>query len=368
MGPDDPATIFYTSGTTSRPKGAIGTHRNALTNIFSSSFTTMRAALRRGAPASAPSPKVVLLTIPFFHVTGCNARLLGSMWNGDTLVLMHRWNVDDALALIARERVNNAGGVPTIGWQLVDHPDCDRYDHSSLESITYGGAPAAPDLVRRIKSRSGASPGCGWGMTETSATVTSHNGDDYLARPDSAGPAVPVAQLRIMDGDGRTECPVGTVGELWVKGPMVVRGYWNRPEATAETFVDGWCRTGDLARLDDEGFLFIVDRAKDMVIRGGENIYSIEVENVLFDHPAVTDCALVPIPHRTLGEEPGAVVQLSEHATATEVELQDWVRQRLAGFKVPVRIVFFDAPLPRNANGKILKKELAGLFAVPAAA
>lgn len=368
MGPDDPATIFYTSGTTSQPKGALGTHRNALTNIFSSSFATMRAALRRGGAAVPPAPKVVLLTIPFFHVTGCNARLLGSMWNGDTVVLMHRWDVEEALALIEREGVNNAGGVPTIGWQLVEHPSADRFDLSSLESITYGGAPAAPDLVRRIKSRFGASPGCGWGMTETSATVTSHNGEEYLARPDSAGPAVPVAQLRIMDIDGVRACNVGEVGELWVSGPMVVRGYWQRPEATAETFVQEWCRTGDLARLDDDGFLYIVDRAKDIVIRGGENIYSIEVENVLFDHPAVIDCALVPIPHRTLGEEPGAVVSVHEGVIVTEAELQDWVRLRLAGFKVPARIAFYEGPLPRNAHGKILKKELVALFAAPARA
>jgi long-chain acyl-CoA synthetase len=207
-----------------------------------------------------------------------------------------------------------------------------------------------------------ALPGNGWGMTETMATVTSHSAEDYLNRPLSAGPPVAVADLKIVADDGVTELPVGEVGELWARGPMIVRGYWNKPEATAETFVDGWVRTGDLARLDEEGFVYIVDRAKDMVIRGGENIYSTEVENVLYDHPAVTDCALIGLPHRTLGEEPVAVVHLAPGMTATEAELQAWVRARLAAFKVPVAIRFVEETLPRNANGKILKKDLKILF------
>jgi acyl-CoA synthetase (AMP-forming)/AMP-acid ligase II len=199
-------------------------------------------------------------------------------------------------------------------------------------------------------------------MTETSATVTSHVGEDYLNRPDSAGPPVPVSDLRIMSPEGSTELPVGAVGELWAKGPQVVAGYWNRPEETAETFVDGWVRTGDLARLDEEGFLFIVDRAKDMIIRGGENIYSIEVENILYDHPAVIDAALIGLPHPSLGEEPAAVVQLAPGASASEAELKAWVRERAAVFKTPVRVAFLDEPLPRNANGKILKQALPALF------
>jgi acyl-CoA synthetase (AMP-forming)/AMP-acid ligase II len=199
-------------------------------------------------------------------------------------------------------------------------------------------------------------------MTETMATVTSHAGEDYLNRPDSAGPPVPVADLRIMSPDGARALPVGEVGELWAKGPQIVKGYWNQPEATAETFVHGWVRTGDLARLDEEGFLFIVDRAKDIVIRGGENIYSIEVENVLYDHPAVTDAALVGLPHRTLGEQPAAVVHLAPGTEASEEELKAWVRERLAPFKTPVRILILPEPLPRNANGKILKPALKSLF------
>jgi acyl-CoA synthetase (AMP-forming)/AMP-acid ligase II len=194
------------------------------------------------------------------------------------------------------------------------------------------------------------------------ATVTGHSAEDYLNRPDSAGPPVPVADLEVRAEDGVTVLPRNTIGELWSRGPKNVRCNWNKPEATAATFVDGWVRTGDLARLDEEGFLFIVDRAKDMIIRGGENIYSIEVENALYEHPAVTDAALIGLPHKMLGEEPAAVVHLAPGEQATEAELQDWVRARLAPFKVPVRIAFAPDMLPRNANGKILKRELRGLF------
>ncbi|HKR23710.1 MAG TPA: AMP-binding protein, partial [Allosphingosinicella sp.] len=264
---------------------------------------------------------------------------------------------------IERERVQVTGGVPTIAWQILEHPDRDKYDLSSLELISYGGAPSAPELVRRIFEEFGALPGNGWGMTETMATVTSHVGEDYLNRPDSAGPPVPVSALRIMSPDGAAEMALGEVGELWARGPQVVKGYWNNPKATAEAFTGGWVRTGDLARLDAEGFLFIVDRAKDMIIRGGENIYSSEVENVLYAHPAVVDAAVLGLPHRSLGEEPAAVVQRAPGAAADEEELKTWVRERLAVFKTPVRIVFLDAPLPRNANGKILKGELRALFA-----
>ncbi|WP_308814239.1 class I adenylate-forming enzyme family protein [Sphingomonas sp. GV3] len=361
--PEDDATIFYTSGTTGAPKGALGTHRNIMTNILSSAFTAARSHLRRGEMPPEPAPRVSLGVIPLFHVTGCSAGLMGMVASGSTLVMMRKWDAGQALALIERERVTMTGGVPTIAWQLLEHPDRGRYDLSSLETIAYGGAPSAPELVRRIHEEFGALPGNGWGMTETMATVTQHGGEDYLNRPDSAGAPVATADLQIRGEDGVTVLPPGEIGELWARGPMVVKGYWNKPEATAATFVDGWVRTGDLARLDEEGFLFIADRAKDMVIRGGENIYSIEVENVLYAHPSVTDAALVGIPHRVLGEEPVAVVHLCPGCVATEAELQAWVRERLAAFKVPVAIRFLPEPLPRNANGKILKTTLKTLFA-----
>jgi acyl-CoA synthetase (AMP-forming)/AMP-acid ligase II len=360
--PDDEATILYTSGTTGQPKGALGTHRNLLTNILSVGYSNARAALRRGEAPPEPLPKTALIVIPLFHCTALSAMLMGTMVAGHTIVFMRKWDPIEAMTLIERERVQITGGVPTIAWQILEHPERGRFDLSSLETISYGGAPAAPELVKKIREEFGALPGNGWGMTETTATVTSHVGEDYLNRPDSAGPPVPIADLRIMSLDGERELPVGEVGELWSKGPQMVQGYWNKPEATAATFVDGWVRTGDLARLDEEGFLYIVDRAKDMVIRGGENIYSIEVENVLFDHPAVMDAALIGLPHRTLGEEPAAVVHLAPGAEASEEELKAWVRERLAVFKTPVRIAFLPEPLPRNANGKILKAELKALF------
>lgn len=359
---DDDATIFYTSGTTGNPKGALGTHRNLMTNILSGGFAAARSFLRRGEPAPDAAPRTLLTVIPMFHVTACSASLMGSMAAGNTTIFMRKWDAIRAMEIIERERVNVTGGVPTIAWQLIEHPDRAKYDISSLEAIAYGGAPSAPELVKRIYEEFGALPANGWGMTETMATVTSHSSEDYLNRPTSAGPPVAVADLEIRAEDGVAVLPVGAVGELWARGPMIVKGYWNKPEETAETFVDGWVRTGDLARLDAEGFVYIVDRAKDMVLRGGENIYSSEVENVLYEHPAVTDCAIIGIPHRTLGEEPAAVVHLAPGTDATEAELQKWVRARLAAFKVPVAIRFVTETLPRNANGKILKKELKTLF------
>jgi long-chain acyl-CoA synthetase len=299
-----------------------------------------------------------------FHATGLSANMGPTMNAGGKIVIMRRWEPEQAMQLIEREKVSSTGGVPTIAWQLIEHPAREKYDLSSLVAVAYGGAPSAPELVRKIVEVFPASqPGNGWGMTETTATFTGHSGKDYEVRPESAGPAAPVGEMQIRDpADGRTLLPVNALGELWVKGPQLVKLYWNKPEATAETFQDGWLRTGDLARVDQEGFLFIVDRAKDMLIRGGENIYCVEVENVLYEHPAVMDAALVGIPHKTLGEEPAAVVHLKPESQATEAELRDWVRSRLAAFKVPVEVRFWPETLPRNANGKILKTELKKVF------
>jgi long-chain acyl-CoA synthetase len=367
IAPDDDATIFYTSGTTGRPKGALATQRNINSNIMAAGCAGARTFLRRGEAPPAPNPdgpqRAALLSVPFFHATGCFAVLNPTLATGGKLAMMRRWDPVRAFELIERERITLAGGVPTIAWQLIEHPARKNYDLSSLENVSYGGAPSAPELVRLIRETFPKSqPGNGWGMTETSATATTHSAEDYEHRPDSCGPAVPVTDLKIMTVDGAHELPVGEVGELWCKGPQVVKGYWRKPEATAQTFVDGWVKTGDLARLDEEGFCFIIDRAKDMLIRGGENIYCIEVENTLYDHQAVMDAALVGIPHKTLGEEPAAVVTLKPGAHATEAELRAFVAERLAAFKVPVRILFWNETLPRNANGKILKAELRKLF------
>jgi long-chain acyl-CoA synthetase len=362
IAPDDAATIFYTSGTTGKPKGALGSHRNLLTNGFSSAYSGAATVLRRGEPLPEPSIRASLLVIPMFHVTACSASMIPTIQAGHKIVLLHKWDTVKAFEIIEREKINATGGVPFIAWQLIEHPDRAKYDLSSIDAISYGGAPSAPELVSKIYEIFGAFPGNGWGMTETMATVTSHVAEDYLNRPDSCGPAVAVSDVKIMSEDGSTELPVGEVGELWARGPQIVKGYWNRPDATAETFVDGWVRTGDLARVDDEGFCFIVDRAKDMIIRGGENIYSSEVENILYEHPAVTDAALIGIPHQTLGEEPAAVVHLAPGMTASEDELREYVSARLAKFKVPVKIIFTQDTLPRNANGKILKRDLKALF------
>jgi long-chain acyl-CoA synthetase len=245
-----------------------------------------------------------------------------------------------------------------MAWQVLEHPAFDRYDLSSVEAVSYGGAPAAPELVQRIAQKfPKVQPGQGYGLTETSSVLTGTSGEDYRRKPDSVGPVVPICDVRVVDAAGK-DVPVGGAGELWARGPNVVKGYWRNPEATAASFGGGWLRSGDLVRLDDEGFVYVLDRLKDMLIRGGENIYCVEVEDALYSHPAVMDAAVVGIPHHVLGEEVGAVVQLKPGAAASQEELQRHVAARLAAFKVPVRIVLRREPLPRNANGKIMKREL----------
>jgi long-chain acyl-CoA synthetase len=266
------------------------------------------------------------------------------------------------MQLIERESVTSFGGVPSMAWQVLEHPALGRYDLASVESIAYGGAPSAPELVRRIKEKFPAViPGNGYGLTETSSVTSQHAAEDYERKPDSAGLVVPVCDTRVVDAMGR-EVAAGEIGELWVRGPNVVKGYWNNPDATAASFTEGWLHTGDLVRFDEEGFLHILDRAKDMLIRGGENVYCVEVEDALYSHPAIMDAAVVGIPHRVLGEEVGAVVQVKPGVAVDETALRRHVAAQLAAFKVPVRIVLRDEPLPRNANGKILKRELRSLF------
>jgi long-chain acyl-CoA synthetase len=363
---DDDVTIFYTSGTTGKPKGAVITHRNIISNFFNAMCAQARSFLRRGEPLPTPDPNVqksTLISVPFFHATGCFAVMIPATQSGGKLVMQRKWNCDQALELIQRERITNAGGVPTIAWQIVENPRFHEFDLSSLETVSYGGAPSAPELVRRLRERlPQIKTGQGWGMTETSATATSNFGEDYERKPTSCGVPSPTGEVRIVGEKGET-LPVGHVGELWYRGPIVVRGYWMKPQATAETFVDGWVKTGDLAKVDEEGFVYIVDRAKDMLIRGGENIYCVEVENALYDHPAVMDAAVIGMPHRTLGEEPVAAVHLKPGAKASEEELRHFVAQKLAAFKVPVKIAFLSETLPRNAAGKIVKRDLKPYFA-----
>ena len=359
LAPEDDATIFYTSGTTGAPNGALGTHRALTTNIFAMAFSNARNALRRGEKPAAPSKqRVTLLAVPFFHVIGSLSVLLPAMAMGGKLVLMRKFEACEAAELIAREKVTVTGGVPAVALALLEKAA--DADLSSLELITYGGAPSPLALPGRIFRELGAWPGQGWGMTETSATCTSHSERDFLHRPGSCGPALPVCRLKVMDGERELEH--GKAGELWAFGPNIVKGYWNRPAETAEHFRDGWLRTGDLAMLDEEGFLTILDRRRDTLIRGGENIYCIEVEKVLVQHPAVADAAVIGLPHPLLGEVPAALIEARPGAAVSQAEIQDFVRQRLADFKVPVRVEVAKMALPRNEAGKLMKQHLRKAF------
>jgi long-chain acyl-CoA synthetase len=372
LDPEDDATIFYTSGTTGRPKGAVGTHRNMCTNLMSLFFLNTRGGMRFG---SAPfeeteqaerSQPAFLLSVPLFHATGCHSVMVSNIAAGGKLVMMHHWDPERALELIERERIATFGGVPAMVMQVLDSPNFKKFDTSSVRGVSYGGAPAPPDLVRRIREAwPVGQPSNGYGLTETSSVTSMNSGADYVAKPDSAGPPVPVCDVAVLPEDYAEEEPDDSVphgpgvrGELWIKGPNVVRGYWNRPEETAKTFSRGWLHTGDVAQLDDENFIYIVDRAKDMIIRGGENVYSVQVEAALFEHPAVADVAVIGVPEPTLGEEVGAVVVLRPGAKVTADELALHVKARLAGFMVPTHIWFRAEPLPRNPQGKVLKREL----------
>jgi len=366
---DDDVTMFYTSGTTGQPKGAVGTHRNAVTNLMNLFFVAARAALRFGSgtvDAGESVPNANLLSVPLFHATGCLATMITNTASGGKLVMMHHFDAGQALALIESERVTMFGGVPTIAMQILDHPDFATFDTSSVKSVSYGGAPSPPELVRRIRAAfPTGQPGNGYGLTETSAAVCVNGADDYLDKPNSCGPAVPVAELAIVpedfDGDEPTpDLPSGpdVVGELWIKGPNVVRGYWKKPEATAKSFSKGWLRSGDIARIDEDGFVFIVDRAKDMIIRGGENVYSVIVEAAIFEHPDVADCAVVGLPNSTMGEEVAAVIVLRPGRVLEAEAINRHVARHLARFEVPTRIFFRAEPLPRNPQGKVLKREL----------
>ena len=362
---NDDACIFYTSGTTGRPKGAQLTHRGCVHNIMNVAamgqiFGTTQA-LGRGehldAPVSAP-PATSLVATPLFHVTANNCVMHGATVSGGKLVLMYKWDTEEALRLIEREQVNTLSAVPMMTRELLAHPNFADYDTSSLASLGGGGAAMHPDLPGKvIESTQRAKPAQGYGMTEVCGISTYTAGDLFLARPESCGPLVPTLEGKVINEAGET-LPVGEAGELLVKGAPVIKGYLNRPEATAETIVDGWLHTGDIGYFDEDGFLYLVDRAKDMILRGGENIYCAEVEGALYTHPAVLETVAFAVPDDRLGEEVGVAVHLKPDAMLDAPGLREHMASRLAAFKVPRYVWFLSEPLPRNANGKFLKREL----------
>lgn len=369
IGEDDYAVIFYTSGTTGKPKGAISTHRSMIANLQNTIYNAVAGAMAGGGvfdASGAGGQTASLLTSPLFHVSGCHSGLVVGLAAGVKLVIpVGKFEPEKAMRLIQDEKITVWATVPTMVWRVVEHPDRHEFDLSSVTSVAYGGSPSAGELQRRVQETfpSVRTLGNAYGLTESSSVATVCSGQEFLDRPDSVGRAMPVVDVKIVGPDG-PDVPVGPgpgqIGEVWIKGPIIMPGYWNKPEATAEVLSDGWLHSGDIGYLDDEGFLYITDRAKDMIIRGGENVYCVEIENRLVEHPAVAEAAVVGVAHPTLGEEVRAVVRCEPGQSVDAGELQAWVAETLANFKVPAYVDFVTEPLPRNASGKLLKNVLRG--------
>jgi long-chain acyl-CoA synthetase len=366
VSPDDDATILYTSGTTGRPKGAVSTNRAVLQALmgFACRAVVDRTRDQAEEPGAAEvdlaeaAEQTFILVVPLFHVTGCVPVMLSCFAFGMKLVMMYRWEPDRALELIERERITTFVGVPTQSWDLLESPKFDQYDTSSLRAVGGGGAPAPPALVKRVAgSFTQGRPNIGYGMTETNAYGPGNSGRDYLDRPTSTGRPTPILEISVRDAS-RHPVPTGESGEIWLKSPSLFRGYWGQPEATTETLVDGWLRTGDLGYVDGDHFLYVEDRLTDMILRAGENVYCAEVEAGLYEHPGVHEAAVFGVPHPRLGEEVAAVVVPKPGVTLDAAELPAHVAQRLAAFKVPSRVVIATEALPRNAAGKVLKSQL----------
>jgi long-chain acyl-CoA synthetase len=342
---EDVAAIFYTSGTTGFPKGAMTTHEGFLSNI---------ETCRRVTLLPFDGSLRTLVSVPLFHVTGCNSQFLVACEGGSATVIMPAFNVQSFLKLIEAERINTLTSVPAVFWLAINQPNFREINTAAIIRVSYGGAPIAPELVGRIlEAFPNARVGNGFGLTECSSVATYLPHEYARLRPETVGFAAPVVDLKL---DG--VLPGSDVGELLMRGPNVVKGYWNKPEATAETFAGGWLRTGDMARLDEQGFVQIVDRKKDMVNRGGENVYCVEVENALAAHPAVFEVAVVGVPDKMMGEKVGAAVVLKPGANADTADILKFARENLADFKVPQYLVLRAETLPRNPGGKILKKQL----------
>jgi long-chain acyl-CoA synthetase len=357
IAPDDDATLFYTSGSTGKPKGVASTHRNILSALLSwevdRGIAELMASVRPPPTAEQPA---TLLAVPLFHVTGSHAVYLQCYRMQRRLVSMYRWDAEQAALLIAAERISSFIAPSAMTGDLERLAREGRHDLSSLLSVGGGGAPRAPEQVHKIRqSFANAMPGTGWGMTETNSIGTTIGGEDYLARPASSGRCSVVLDLKIVDGHG-AEVPDGTAGELLVRGASVFMGYWQRPEANAESFIDDWFRTGDVAARDAEGFIFIVDRIKDVIIRGGENIGCGQVEAALLAHPAVHEAAVYGLPDARLGEEVAATVYAPEPLDPEA--LREYLSGHLARFEVPRVIAVSATPLPRTPSGKIHKRQI----------
>jgi long-chain acyl-CoA synthetase len=371
---DDDVCIFYTSGTTGFPKGAQLTHRGSVQNLFNLVFMTTANAVAQGKAIEAgdmpapppesvpptPAQAVFMAPTPLFHVTACNCLLHPATLAGGAIVLTYKWDAGRALELIEREKVTNFSGVPTMSRELLLHPDWATRDTSSLQGMGGGGAALQPDLVEKIdQALDKGAPSTGYGMTETHGIITANASKNYLAKPASCGPVVPTLDAKLVDEDGNDVEPgPNAIGELCVRGSIVIKGYLNRAEATAESIVDGWLHTGDIARIDDEGFVYIVDRAKDMVLRGGENVYCSEVETAIYHHDAIAEAAVFGVPDDRLGEEVGVAIVLRPDASLTDQQLREFLTGKIAAYKIPAHIWFLTDPLPRNASGKFLKKDL----------
>ena len=364
VGWNDDATILYTSGTTGRPKGAVSTNGAIVSSVMAfgsraaADVVRAESALAPGESPEPAGPSAFILIVPLFHVTGCVPVLLSCVVTKSKLVVMYRWNAEKALELIERERITNFIGVPTQSWDLVNSPRFADFDTSSLRGVGGGGAPAPTALVERVAgSVKSGGPTLGYGMTETNAYGPNNTGADYLTHPTSTGRVMPIMRIGIRDPNGH-EVPIGQRGEIWFEGPMLIRGYWNKPDATAETIVDGWLRSGDIGRVDEEGFVYVEDRLKDMILRGGENVYCAEVESAIYEHPAIHEAAVFGIPDDRLGEEVAVAIHLVDGATLTPDELRAFLRTKIAAFMIPSRVFILDEPLPRNPAGKFLKREM----------
>jgi long-chain acyl-CoA synthetase len=348
LAPEDLAAIFYTSGTTGFPKGAMTTHANFLTNS-ESAFRCLNVERDEGPHIST------LVSVPLFHVTGCNSQLIPTLERGGRVELLSGpLDFDGFFEAIGGHGVNQIVSVPAIYHALMRHPSFPELDVSNVRWVSYGGAPIAETLVHQIKDAfPNARVGNGFGLTETCSLTSFLPHEEAAEHADSVGFAMPVVDLALADVD-----PMTGAGELLVRGPNVVQGYWNKPEANAQSFTDGWLHTGDIARVDADGLLYIVDRSKDMINRGGENVYSIEVENALAGAPGVGEAAVVAVPDEMMGEKVGAViVPLAGRELDVDAVLAH-TRAHLADFKVPQYVALREEPLPRNPGGKVLKAQL----------